>query len=345
MKVSAYIVLGFLGLGACKETQTQTEVSKAQAVHTIEVQRGDITKGHLYLANVAASQSVKIAAQVPGTFSRPKIAENTEVTKGRVIGAILTPDIGARVSRVRAERKRAERERDFVCQMAKTDSALAKSGDLSRFALEKSTKNCESAQLAVTAAKFAEKEARFTKGKATERAPFDGRVLKYLIDDGQKVGPGSPILLFGSQRQYLSVRVPEGELKALKVGSKAVSDQGDGKIIDIGAQAFGPARLVEVRVELDSQDYLLPGSSIKVTLVTNREEGVTLIPLSALGEDENGNFVVIVKDGKQQRQKVTTGLRSKGMVSLLAPLEKGTRIIDGGLSSLNSEMPIWEVAQ
>lgn len=292
-----------------------------------------------------SAQQVKIIAQVPGTLADLPISENTAVKRGEVIAKITAPDIGARVARVRAERKRAEKERDFACTMVVTDRALAKSGDLSGFNLDKSKKNCDSATLAVSAAKFVEKEAGVAKARSKERAPFDGRILKYLVDEGQSVGPGMAIMQFASQSQQLRLKVPVADLTEIKEGSRVSSELGDGVITDIGAQAMGPGRLVELLVEIKSPKIIRPGTDVKVTLVTKSLSNVSIIPINALGEDSEGYYVVVIEEGRQRRLAVKPGIRSNARVSISPSLKKDTKVVNGGLSALNLDLPVLEVTQ
>src|SRR5690606_9961642 len=107
-------------------------------------------------------------------------------------------------------------------------------------------KSCDAAGRAVEAARAAEREVRVGVARTTERAPFDGVVLARLVDTGQTVLPGTPLLLLGSTARQLRLRIAESDLADVAVGTEVRTAWGTGRVTAIGSQGEGPARLVEV---------------------------------------------------------------------------------------------------
>ncbi len=211
---------------ACSPPLVEETPVAPQAVRAATIRIGSLTQGRRHLAEVVPEQAVNVIAQVPGTVTAISVAEGGPALYGAALVRISAPDVAARVARVRSDRKRAERERDFACSTLETDRALAKSGDLTSIALARSERACASAGLAATGAKAGEREASVAKARGLERAPFDGEVLTHLVDVGQTVMPGSPLLRYASRERLLRMRVPESDLIGIKTGGQVMTEVG-----------------------------------------------------------------------------------------------------------------------
>ena len=251
MQASIYFIPTLLLLSGCFG-RGEDAPERPQAVRAVEPRVGPVVEGRTYLGNLTPERSVRVLAQVPGTVVDFDADEGVVVDAGSALVRVGAPDVAARIERVGAERGRAEEERDFLCTQLDTDRLLAASGDLTAVKLAASERACSSAGHAVDAAKAAEREAGVAGARALERAPFDGIVLDHLVDPGQTVMPGTPLLLFGSEQLVLRVRVPQHAADVV-IGSRVESELGRGRVVEVGAQATGPGRLVEIEVAFDGE--------------------------------------------------------------------------------------------
>jgi RND family efflux transporter MFP subunit len=345
MKASTrFVWMSLLTLASCGSKPRPIERVPLQAVRVQEVRSGPVVEGRSYLAEVVPAQTVRILAQVPGTVAELGADEGAELTQGALIARIVAADVAARRARVRAERRRAELERDFACAQLETDRVLAKAGDLPRVQLERSEKACASGRLAVEAALAVEREASVAGTRATETAPFDGQVLTYLVDVGQTVMPGTPLARYGSREHRLRLRVVANDLQDISVGTRVVTPAGDGRVVEIGAQALGPGRLYDVSVSLADAGGLHMGETLSVTLVTDERPDATAVPESALGVDEDGTYVLVEEDARLRRVDVTVGPRERGWVAIEPALPPGTHVVTTPLSGLDLGRPVLAVA-
>jgi RND family efflux transporter MFP subunit len=341
MKAIIYFILAVLFLG-CGET-TEGIGAAPQAVRAVEVQQGPVLEGRRYLAEVVPERTVRVLAQVPGTVSEMSVDEGVMVEAGSSLVRISAPDIAARISRVRAERERTERERDFACELLETDRVLAGSGDLAPFQLDHSEKGCAAAELVVVAALAAEREAGVARTRAAERAPFAGEVLVQMVDEGQTVMPGTPLLQFGSRERRLRLRVPESDLSGLALGAHVVFDSGSGRVVEIGAQAQGPGRLIELLVEPEDALTQPPGTTQTATVVVAEREDTTSVPEAALAQDDAGIYVLVVEGDTLRRIGVETGPEQDGWIAIEPRLPEGTRVVSGAPATLDLELPVLAV--
>ncbi len=343
MKASIYF-LSFIGAAtSCTAKENASGLpQRSQAVRIAQVKVGTMTEGHRYLAKVVPTRTVRVIAQIRGTVSALPVPDGQFVSKGKPLARILAPDLAARMARVRAERERTEQERDFACKQTSTDRRLAQAGDIPGVRLDRSEKNCSAAQLAANAARAAEREAAVAMSKNAERAPFDGVVLARVVEVGQTVMPGTTLLQFASTEIQLRLRVPVGD--NISLGTRVRHHSFSGRVVEVGVQATGPGRLVQLKVELDPETKLHLGSTMTVTLVTAEEMDATQVPQSAVGEDSEGTFVLVVNNDKLERVPVTLGLMEDGWVGIRPQLKSGTHVATGRVEDLDLSRPVLAVA-
>ncbi len=342
MQASAYFVLVSL-LAGC-HTQEPSPDQRPQAVRAVAPRAGPVVEGRTYLGELTPPSSVRVVAQVPGTAVRLDVPEGEQAEAGSALVRVAAPDVAARLERVRAERQRVEEERDFVCTQLDTDRVLADAGDLPAIQLAGSERACATAGKAVEAALAAEREAAVVGARAVEHAPFDGVVLAHLVEPGQTVMPGTPLVLFGSDGAVLRVRVPAMVADGLALGTRADTGLGSGKVSEIAAQALGPARLVEVVVTLDRPvEGTRMGTSWPVTLVVDERHDATAVPEEALGIDEGGSFVYVVEGDRIRRQVVEAGPRQGGWVAIEPGLSPDSLVVSGSVGALDPRRPVLAV--
>ncbi len=345
MKVNIYFKIASLLLLGCNAEPVEPDV-RPQAVRTVEVRVGPVVEGRAHLAEVVPASTVVVLAQVPGTVSERSVTEGAPVAEGDVLLRVAAPDIAARIARARAERARAERERDFACAQLDTDRLLAGTGDIASVQLDISEKGCASAALAVEATRAAEREATVAGTRAVERAPYDGEVLVAMVDQGQTVMPGKPLLQYGSRQRQLRLRVPQSDLAGVALDTRVQSELGTGHVVQIGAQAMGPGRLVEVLVALEGEPAAAPprvGSVLTATVVLDERAVASAVPRSSLAEDEQGAFVFVVEDQQLRRVNVALGPQQDGWVAVEPALAAGSLVVSGDLTGLELDRPVLAV--
>ena len=282
-------------------------------------------------------------AQIPGTVTVLHVAEGIAIAKGQPLATILAPDIVARHARVRAERRRVERERDFACRQLRTDRVLAQSGDVTSVFLDRSKKNCSSARLAVTAAKAGEREVLVIKKRDKELAPFDGQVLMHRVDIGQTVMPGTPLMTFGSKALRMRLRIPAADLDDVEVGSHINTQHGKLTVDEIRPLAMGPGRLVDVFADLDAATALRIGSSHTVTIVQAQITDACKVPKAAIGRDKSGTYVLLLDGESLLRKTVMTGLNAQGWIAIEPALAPGSKVVIGRVEGLDLSHPVLAV--
>jgi len=338
-----FVLLAALSLAACRPAP-EPRPELPQAVRVVSVRHGSVAAGRDYLADVVSARSVRVLAQVPGTVTELPLGEGDLARGGDALVRIAAPDLAARLQRLSSERARVERERDFACAHTETDRLLAETGDVPREALDASERACASAELAVSAATAAEAEVTAVVARRAEEAPFTGRVLDHLVDVGQTVMPGVPLVLFGSEERELLLHLPEGDLDAgVRPGAPVIFDGGRAEVTRVSSWARGPGRLVDVRAAPTDGSLPRGGAVTSVRLVTEEIDDASSVPLQAIGTSNDGPFVLATRGDRLERLLVETGPQRDGWVAVEPRLPEGTRVVSGGVQGLDVERAIFAV--
>jgi membrane fusion protein, multidrug efflux system len=346
--ITYFVVLAGLAVllaAGCSPAPVETADALPQAVRTTTVRQGAIAEGRRYLATVAPADTVRVLAQVPGTVLELPVGQGASAQRRTTLARIGAPELAARLARARAEGLRAQQQRDFACDHLDTDRELAAGGVMTAEQLDVSENNCASAELAVAAARAAQDDVGVASNKTVERAPFDGQVLEHFVDEGQAVMPGTPLVLFATSELQLLLRLPQAELTAgVSLGATVLFEGGRGEVVEVGGQAKGPGALVDVRVSLPAASpELMVGATLPVRLIVAELQDTTSVPLEAVGSDDDGDYVLLVRDERALRHPITLGPRDDGWVAVQPALPAGTAVIVRALSTVDLNAPLFAV--
>lgn len=318
------------------------------AVRVTEVRVGALTEGVHSPAVVNSAQTSNLIAQVQGTLLEWRVAEGSAVARGEALARVGSPDLAARLLRVRAEAARAENERDHACGREQVDQRLGRAGDLPADRVEASARTCASARLAATAATQAAREVEAIAEKQSIYAPFDGFLLDQLADPGQVVMPGTPLGVFGSEALVAVGRLSSADThRGITEGSPALFTDVLGQVArsevaELGARATGPSRTVEVRAALPPGDWTV-GESVSALWVTREVPQAASVPRASVWEDGEKHWIALIHDEHALMQPVTLGARADGWVEISPAPAPGSRVVVGLQSMIPPDAQLWTV--
>jgi HlyD family secretion protein len=195
--------------------------------------------------------------------------------------------------------------------------------------------------------------------KTEVRSKVSGTVLTRDVEPGDLVQPGKilfTIALAGDTE--IHVPLDERNLSRLALQQEAIAiadaypDQPFATRIDFIAPSIDSQRgTVEVRLSVDPvPEFLRQDMTASVNIETGRREQTLVLPNDALADiQEDTAQVLLLRNGKVQRQKVTLGLRGLAMSEVIAGLNKGDQVLADATSSLadgervrtdNKEIPL-----
>ena len=190
-------------------------------------------------------------------------------------------------------------------------------------------------QLAVAQAQLA---------KTKIRAAVAGTVLTRNVEPGDLVQPGQTLFTI-ALKGNTEIRVPLDERNlpqlALQQNATVITDaypdQSFPARINFIAPSIDPQRgTVEVRLTVNPvPDFLRQDMTVSVNVETARRARALTIPNDALsGIKGNKAVVLMVRNGKIQRQQVSLGLRGLAMSEVIFGLRAGDQVLANAESSL-----------
>ncbi len=187
---------------------------------------------------------------------------------------------------------------------------------------------------AITSAQAAVDAAQATVNKLSIIAPFSGEVAVIYSQVGDVVSAGTEALaLVDRTKLYVDVLVDETSIANVKVGNTAditfdslngLATTGKVIMIDpIGTSTSGVVNYT-VRVELDKSDaQILIGATATVVINIGEPQSVLFVPVSAVLNDAQGEYVMRVKNSVTERVTVVSGQIVDQTVIVTGDLKKG----------------------
>ncbi len=158
-------------------------------------------------------------------------------------------------------------------------------------------------------------------------APIDGMVTKINTQANQAVG-ALGVLTLVSRQMEVRLYVDESNLSSLRIGQKAVISSGAysdssfrGVVAELGA-AVDPLRgTIEIKVvPIESPEWLRPGQTVDVNIITAENVNRLLIPQAALARSGDETVVLVIANGKAAQKPVVTRPITKEGVPVLSGL-------------------------
>ena len=174
--------------------------------------------------------------------------------------------------------------------------------------------------------------------EATVTAPFAGVITALNAQEGQTVGSNGVVSLVSDDLE-IRVDLDENNLADLELGQRAVLSSSafggksfDGKLTDIGASVDEARGIVTVKITPDQPpDWLRPGQTVNVNLVTNEQVDRLVVPPSAVVRQGSRSVVRVVENGHVEEQPVITRPAVPQGIPVGAGLsESDDVIVDGG---------------
>lgn len=281
--------------------------------------------------SLRAVRGVQIPSEVGGTVVSIDFESGARVEQGDRLVALDTSVEEAQLASLRAqlelarqtlERKQALRERGLGTE-ADLDQAQA---TFRRF----------QAEIAVVKA---------TIDKKRIEAPFAGKLGLRLVDLGQYLAPGAPIVtLQALDPMLLDFDLPQGALANISVGQRvelttdAYPDRVfEGRILAISPQVSEATRSFGVRATLHNPDELLrPGMFGEVRVELDAAREVLTLPQTAISYNPYGDYVYVVEKVQNESGESTlvaaqinvrTGETRGDQVQIVEGLEAGAEVV------------------
>lgn len=267
-------------------------------------------------------KSLNVVAEVNGKIVEKKVSEGQRVQKGDILARIDERDYKNALASSRASyqlaqasRKRLEKlYREKVSTQSQVDDSIAKA--------KTSQAAMDNAALALE--------------RCAIRAPFDGVVNRFHIEDGQYLAIGDPVVeVLQIDRVKIEVGIPESDVdKVRRLEHFSV------KIDALGGHRFPGtrhylyknsdnfARLYNLEIAVDNPDgVILPDMFTRVEIVKTEVTNGLGVPLYTLINRKGIDALYVVTDGVARLTPVETGIQDGWQVEISKGIKPGDQVV------------------
>jgi RND family efflux transporter MFP subunit len=303
-----------------------------------------------YLALLRGETETELSFKIGGVLdligrenSREDWQEGTAVKKGEVLAMLKQTDFIAAEQAARAKRDLDDSLYGRIKELREKGATSAQEYDVAKANMDSSRAAWAQAQQALL--------------DSVIRAPYDGTILARLVNPGETISPGSPILKMANlQNMSAELGVPEKLVGSIQIGKEipvrisALEGQPFiGRISEVGVAAKEGARLFKVIIKLDNPDGRIKSgmtASVVLSPPPSVPPGSVLVPLSALVGSSGTNTArplavfVVDADGRAREQAVTTDEIVRSSIVITSGLRPGDRVVTAGASALYDGAPV-----
>lgn len=357
-RVLTAALLLFLAAG-CGDKKNEYVAPPPAKVTVAKPEVRTVTENMEFTGNTAAYNTVKLVARVQGYLERIHFLDGARVKKGEVLFTIQQEQYKAQLQQAQSEVAAAKAKLDNAITEYERYLSLRqqKAGpqtlvDQWKYTRDATAAALESAQAQVVLAKL-------NLSYTTVAAPFDGRMGRHLVDVGNLVGGGGqetvlaeinqidPLYVYFTinERDLLRVigeRVPTSKTGAGQKEEKQelfmglASDKGYPKqgVLDFAAITANPQTgTLQLRGIFPNQKgEMLPGLFARIQAPFQQTKDALLVPADAVGFDQLGNYLLLVKDKNiVERRQVEIGEQVGEMRVIRSGLNGGERVIVDGM--------------
>jgi membrane fusion protein (multidrug efflux system) len=289
------------------------------------------------VSTLIAVQGVTIAAELAGKVVEIPFEAGRPVKKGDILLRQDTSTEKAQLPGVEAQVKLARINLKRVSQLYAKNL-------ISQVERDNAVVNAEQAEAQAD-------NIRATIAKKTIRAPFSGHLGIRLVNLGQILKEGDPIVTLQTLDPiYADFSLPQQQLSSVRLGLtvQVTSDALPGKMVEGRITAINPlvdAETRQIRLQAtvaNREKNLRPGMFVNVSVRLPKRQTVLVIPATAVLYAPYGDSVFIIEDagnkkGKVVRQQfVRLGQKRGDFVAVTSGLEEGIAIVSTGVFKLRN---------
>jgi len=293
------------------------------------------------VGSLEAVQGVTVAAELPGKVAHIAFTPGTQVQAGSILLQQDTSSEEAQLQAAEAQAALAKVNFERLRQLIESNAVSKAAYD------DGEAKHKEAIAQANTI--------RATIAKKTIRAPFSGRLGIRLVNLGQILKEGEPIVsLQALDPIFINFLLPQQDLSRIRPGfpvritSDALPGQTVvGKITAINPQADNATRNVRVQATAaNKEEQLHPGMFATVSVVLPAKNQVLTIPATAVLPAPYGDSVFVVeektneKTGKPglvvRQQFVRLGEKRGDFVAIVSGLDAKATVVSSGVFKLRN---------
>lgn len=344
--ISAFVILAlavtayFIWKG-----QKDTKISYS----TVQPEIGDIQILVTATGTVNAEKTVLVGTQVSGVISKIFVDYNDVVKAGQVIALLDTRNLQVSLDVAGANLSKAQTQLDQIKAEYERNQILFERQLITASDFDLQLSAYKTAQYTVQTASGEVSKANINLNFATIKAPISGVIISRSVDVGQTVAASftTPTLFTIAndlKKMQLQANVDEADIGQIKIDQSvffnvdAYPDETfTGTVQQLRMQPITTNNVVSYAVMIEAPNEelkLLPGMNANISIVVQKSEGVTKIPISALNFSPPQASIKGLDSVLVKRQRDSLYNVGKSLVFILSegnltPVEIQTGLSDG----------------
>jgi len=340
-------VIGAAILGGCGGSgQPSAHHEAVAALHSVTVSPELIPIERRLDGRIEAVNQGTVAAQTSGRVAEILYDVNDFVPAGAVIIRLRATEQHAGLLQAQAALSEAAARESEAQTRYQRIADMYERKVVPKATLDEATANRDSAVARLAAARAALESAKEGVAYTEVRAPYAGVVTKRLVQVGETVSPGTP-LMSGLSLQFLrvTVDVPQSIVEQVRRLKKAAVYVNGRRIeatrVTVFPEAISESNTFRARLELpENATDLYPGMFVKVGFVTGEVDGL-LVPAAALVQRSEVTAVYVVDaSGMTSMRQVRLGDRIGDRVVILSGVAGGERVALDPLAAMKDLKPV-----
>jgi len=305
-------------------------------VETITVEAAPFRLTGRYRGSIEAERRAALPARINSTVRRIAVREGASVAAGELLLVLDATEQEQEIRRLEAVLEGVRSDLDYWEGQLRADRRLYEKGTIDERTFLNTRRQVQSLAAAREEAQESLAQARTRLGYTRITAPFAGVVQALLVDEGEGVAPGTPLLdLIDTDTLKAVISVPQVDSARLRPEAPVQLHTGKEALpwsltVDRIRPALEPRSrnaTFEIGLPADAAAEVVPGMAVTAEVELERHAGVLQLPLAAVRESGTRTGVYLVEEGSARWQEVETGPISGERVWIRAGLAGGEEVI------------------
>ncbi len=277
-------------------------------------------------ATLEAEKRVDILAKIAGEVTEIRAEEGDVVREGDLLCRLDDAELKVALDEARINRDQQKRELERLETMRAQNLISDKEYQDVKYQYELAANGYDAAQV---------------KYEYTQiRAPFGGVVMSRLVDPGENIAMGAKLYVMADIRPLLlSMYLPEAEARRVRPGQKVFirpdtdpDVQFDGEILRVAPEV--DLRTGTVKVTAQTAGPGVPGSFVRVRILTDTHDGVLAVPRRSVVADAGEHFVYVAAADSVRRVGVELGYEDETHAEITHGLAAGDTVVTAGVGGI-----------
>ncbi len=324
--------VGALVLALAALVLAQAWMSRPPIVTVETMAAAPVTRVLAVNGRIAADNSVEVTPTVTGTLVALPVAEGDAVEAGQILAQV---DPEAQAAIVRQAQAGLDAARDAQTEArVEFDRTTSLGAIVAQSVLDTYAHRLEAATQDVLRLSAVLEHARIVLDNHTIRAPVTGNVVKLDVEQGQLVGPGTPLLTLADLGTLLvEADVDEAYATQIATGQPAVLQLAGETQTRTGRVSYVSRRVdiatggLAVELSFDQPVVAPVGLTVATNIIVEERAAALTVPRSALTEGDGETGVFVLREGRAMFQPVSVVDWPAARLIVTSGLAEGDRLL------------------